>query len=359
MKRYNVTNLFVVEVHTIEGPEYFICKYNVLNDTYNEFFTNERIYVKKNQNVMPLSTYYPEGSVIKGQLMVDKREILGKYLEINDKSKQQEYNSLEVVNSLNEATTNFFAGDGSWSSACFTRLNELSMVYLPCNLNDDLWLARMLLKNQKLNLELYQVLEYVKTSAYFAEKKHEYAQRIVAWQIDWILNGGENWITDEQYGNDFIMYSPDCDKGIRAGVLKTLKVIGIDESEIEEGIEKNAAKWRDKAMKLAFNNIYSPIFYDFNPDYNDEKNEKYSEELEEPLPEVDPLLEKNWLTMRKYEYFQEHKESVERYGSVEPEMKMTKNEADNVNATLTKLHNERMYQILEYRRNRKANRQKR
>ena len=358
MKRYNVFDLYVIKIPTIDGHQSFICKRS--GSSFMEILSNEKIASKNNYQVTPLSDYYKESNeLIVKQIMIDKKEVLGKYLEINDNSKQQEYNSPEAIAFLNDAVTRFFASDGWWSSLCFSRSNELNKIYLPCHLNDNVWLAKMLIKSEKLPLNLHQVLEYVQSSTFFAEKKHEYAQGIVAWQIDWITSGGENWITDEQFENDFIFYSPECDKGVRSGVLKTLKAIGMDEAEIEEGIEKNASKWRDKMMKMAFNNIYSPLFYDYNPNITDDFKEADQEETIEPLPEVDPLLEQNWLAIRKYEYYQEHKKSVDRFGEVEPEMGMTKDQLEIVNATLTRLHNERMRQIIDYRRNAREHRQNR
>ncbi len=79
MKKYNIYNLYVVKVDNY----YLICKYNSLNDSYEEIFTHEKINA---DNKEPLANYYPllgTHNYITGKpLMLDKKELLRKYITI-------------------------------------------------------------------------------------------------------------------------------------------------------------------------------------------------------------------------------------------------------------------------------------
>ena len=89
------------------------------------------------------------------------------------------------------------------------------------------------------------------------KEETEYELKVVKWQIEWIKNGGENWVCDEELGGDFTMLSPVCDLGFRKGVVDTLLAIGMDEEVIEEGLEKYADIWRDRFISSAFFNKYN------------------------------------------------------------------------------------------------------
>ncbi len=76
---------------------------------------------------------------------------------------------------LEKATLNFFPKNGEWGHNCFQKSHELSMGNLPCHLRDNVWLARMLKKSQNLfYLRYIQILNFVRTSPFFQEKRHEY-----------------------------------------------------------------------------------------------------------------------------------------------------------------------------------------
>ena len=130
-------------------------------------------------------------------------------------------------------------------------------------------------------------------------------------------NGGENWVIDQSLGGELFLFSTKCDYAFRKGVVDTLLAIGMDKDAIEEGIEKNANKWREKYMKISFYNLYSVLpAYSLSPSSGEKKI------LEKPSQEH---YEK-WLKLRLYEYYMEHKDSVDKYGEVLPEMKMTESE---------------------------------
>ncbi len=144
-------------------------------------------------------------------------------------------------------------------------------------------------------------------------------------------NSEERWCTSEKYG-DSSQLSPDWDKVFRQGIVDTLLAIGMPIDAIEEGIEKNADKWRSIKMESSFRNAYNPIF-------------NYLEPIEARLKAPEPEFHDAWMKMRLYEYYQEHKESVDKYGEVLDEMKMTDEEVQKLKQYLEIKIQERLDEI--------------
>ena len=247
---------------------------------------------------------------------------------------------MEIEEFLDKTLKNFFPKDGHWHSNCFNKSNFVAEENLPCHLRNDKWLADLILK--KYNLYYFgksTIIEYIINSNNFNKLRHECEQKIVSWQIDWMCNGGDNWIIDEKLGGDLYLFGTKCDYAFRKGVVDTLLAIGMNINAIEEGIEKNANKWRENHMTIAFRNLYCVSPYSLLPSGNEEKL------LEEPSQEH---YEK-WLKLRLYEYYIEHKDSVDKYGKVLPEMKMTEAEVIELKKWLEVAHEKRMKQIAEFK----------
>lgn len=358
MRKYSIYNIYVVEIQNDNDIHYLICKHNKLSDIYVEIFTNDKIKVTNNLMVKPLSSFYSilaqYNYTAEKTLMLNKKELLKIYITINDEASLKKRkilpkikdNIIESNSILEKATLNFFPKEGVWYSYCFRRPKDLEIGNLPCHLRDDLWLAKMIKKDQKLfYISTNKILQFVKTSPFFQEKRHEYEQEIVKWQIDWMINDGENWIADEKYGGDIVFLTPVCDLGFRKGVVDTLSRIGINLDAIEEGIEKNANMWRDSFMNRAFHNKYDPILLDFRA-YLRENDESI---IKKGLDQVDLEFKEKWLKLRKYEYYQKHKDSVDKYGIVEPDMILSNEEVAELKIYLEQKHNERMMQIEQYK----------
>ncbi len=247
---------------------------------------------------------------------------------------------MEIEEFLDKTLKNFFPKDGHWHSNCFNKSNFVAEENLPCHLRNDKWLADLILKKYNLYyLGKGTIIEYIINSNNFNKLRHEYEQKIVSWQIDWMCNGGDNWIIDEKLGGDLYLFSTKCDYAFRKGVVDTLLAIGMNINAIEEGIEKNANKWRENHMTIAFRNLYCVSPYSLLPSGNEEKL------LEEPSQEH----YKKWLKLRLYEYYIEHKDSVDKYGKVLPEMKMTEAEVIELKKWLEVAHEKRMKQIAEFK----------
>lgn len=243
----------------------------------------------------------------------------------------------EIEKFLDERLFNFFPKEGVWYSTCFSRTKELEFNNLPCHLRDNNWLADFI----KQEYELYAfkkeiILDYITKSEKFNKLRHEYEQRIVNWQIEWMCNGGEGWIVDEELGGDFYILGTECDYAFRKGIVDTLSRIGMDIDAIEEGIEKNANKWREGHMRLAFYNMYSVSYFLFCGKPEDMLKEPSQEHYEK------------WMKLRLYEYYVEHKDSVDKYGEVLPEMKMTEQEVEELKIWLDEAHEKRIKQVSEF-----------
>ena len=96
-----------------------------------------------------------------------------------------------------------------------------------------------------------------------------------------------------------------------------------DINAIEEGIEKNVNTWLDPLMTIAFDNIFNLMFSSFRIPLSDNESEN---DYDEKLKDADLTFKNSWLKYRKWQYYQEHKESIELYGIVTPEMKMSTEE---------------------------------
>lgn len=220
-------------------------------------------------------------------------------------------NDDEIVAILEEEIKEFFPKTGIWYSYCFRRPNDIAYGYLPCHLRDNLWMCKLLHKdlNKKgLYIPQQTIKSFMDTSENFAELRHNYELEIVKWQINWIMGGGENWLMPSGYDEFSLMHSPDVDKMVRGGVVKTLRAIGMDREVIEEGLEKNPG-WRSICISKGFSNEFEPI--------------KFSARSAGP---ADDSHRKNWIAVKEYLYYQEHKNSVDKYGKPTQSMQMTQEE---------------------------------
>lgn len=265
----------------------------------------------------------------KEQVQEQQQEIKINYVYPNN---DEELNSI-----LTDTINNFFPRTGEWGSSCFRRPNEI----LQSNLRNNKLLAKMILRKAHLAPEYYKkVLEFINSSDLFKQKVHEYELTIVKWQIDFIKNGGENWIIDEKLGGDLCMWLPYCDIAFRKGVVDTLVAMGLNKEAIEEGLEKNADMWRDFYIAKAFRNKYEPIISNY-----------LGPKDFEPLPDADLEHKQAWIKMRKYEYYCDHKKSVDLYGIVEPDMLLTQEELIKLKSYLD-IENAKRLEVVEYYRNR-------
>ena len=209
---------------------------------------------------------------------------------------------------LDREANEFFPKEGKWLYSCYNRPREINKNNLPCHLRDVEWLSKFMQKKLKvkdLNIDLQSIKKYIETSKTFNDLRHNYELEIVRWEIDWIIAGGENWRMPKGYSELDFLFNPDVDKIFRNSVLTTLLSIGMDREVVEEGIEKYSDLWREKYMNLAFYHKYEPVAY-----------------LVDPIAPADDNFKQNWLKLRRYEYYTEHKDSVDKYGTLTDDMQL-------------------------------------
>ena len=178
---------------------------------------------------------------------------------------------------------------------------------LLCHLRDDYWLSKKLKQEKQLKIPYKKILYFVKKSGYFYHERRNYEQRVVRWQINFILDPhSEGWICDEQYGGDLMFMSPNCDIGFRKAVKDTLLAVGMDEEAIEEGLEKNTNLWLDKMIEQAFFNEYDNFSWNSNF-----LGSNYGIEI--PRASNEHKIE--WIQLRKSEYYYKHCNSIIKYGN--------------------------------------------
>lgn len=223
-------------------------------------------------------------------------------------------------NEINEILSNeikfFFPKSGDWYYNCFGRPEELKEENLPCHLRDNEWMSR-LLKNkllfENINIHSREIKKFIDKSKDFEILRHDYELEIVRWQISWMRNGGGNWIAPKEFDGEELDFCYEPDKMFRGGVLQTLTAIGMDKEVIEEGLEKFADMWRDFYIDLSFMNYYSGISY-----------------LGQPKKPADEQHRQNWIKLRNYEYYIEHKDSVDKFGKLNEGMTLSKEMAEKL-----------------------------
>ncbi len=239
----------------------------------------------------------------------------------------------KVDDILNQEILEFFPKDGTWWSCCFNRPKEIEKDNLPCHLREHDWMSKLLHQNlleKKIYISASKIKAFMDSSKVFADLRHNYELEIVRWQIDWIRKGGEHWLMPEGFDEFSLLFSPDVDKMFRGGVVKTLSAIGMNREVIEEGIEKNADMWRERYMERSFEHAFEPIGY-----------------LRDPIEPADPAHKENWLRLRRYEYYTDHKDSVDKYGEVTPDMQLNIEEWSQLQS-VTNQQNKEREQLVEH-----------
>lgn len=244
---------------------------------------------------------------------------------------------------LDYTTLKMFPNSGSWKSWCFDKPREVNIGNLPCHLRDYSWLAQLLrntsFSNNPMNRSITQTeaYKYVTTSPFFEQERHKYEQRIVEWQIRWVLGGGNNYsLPHGMDDDDSLNRMSNCDYLFREIIMLTLSDIGMNKDAINEGLERCSDLWRKRYMEIAYGVEYG--CGDF-------------EDIMTKTPPTDEEHKKNWLAAREYEYYHQHKPWVDKFGKKTPAMEMSLAEKTLLNKTLKKQNVERQRFLYEWRKN--------
>ena len=242
-----------------------------------------------------------------------------------DSSEKIEHNPNYNQTRLNSAIRNFFPSEGVWYSFCFSRPNVLNKDYLPCHLKDYKWMAALLQKEANLDdIEIDYIESYITNSKLFNSLKDKYEKKIVKWQIKYMINGGEGWIVDSVYGGDFSGMEDQCVNKFKNGVLQTLTAIGMDKIVIENCLQEYSNIWFSKMLNQSFNNVfeYTHSFSVVNEDVIDLNICE--------IHKCDSEFRNAWIKLKKYEYYLENKEIIDRFGDMRDVAYLTKEEVDEL-----------------------------
>ena len=90
-KKYSILRLYIVNIIEDNKTYRFICEYDKDSDIYKEIFTDEQIKKEDITSIEKLSNYYSNSEICKwtlkevdDPLMLSKKEILKKYIELNN-----------------------------------------------------------------------------------------------------------------------------------------------------------------------------------------------------------------------------------------------------------------------------------
>ena len=109
-------------------------------------------------------------------------------------------------------------------------------------------------------------------------------------------------------------------------VIDNMIKFGIDQYSIEASLEKNANLWREQAMDLEFmNQFLRPL-----------KPNKKTTSFEQYANIVNQVISKrnDWMALREYKYYQNHKFIIDQLNLATPNMKMETDEAISKNTAL-------------------------
>lgn len=210
--------------------------------------------------------------------------------------------TLSILNKYLEQTTIDFFDAIEPLKECFSKGdNNLKHFY------DNGWLAHEFEKLLPISdVDLNEITQFINTSILFEQKRQECEQRIIKWLIKWIMEGRSSWIASEEFDNDFLIFHKSCDIGFHDCLVETLVKAGMSKMRAEEGMEYNSEIWFEKYINMAFDNRYDPIYMMNNPYYE----------------HVDPIHRETWLKLRRYAYYQYHKDIFDKVGNITDDMKL-------------------------------------
>lgn len=339
MKVYDVNELYSVVFKKDNTVYSHICTY--LNGEYRDYKTKELVNSGDCAIVNSLKgfaevfgvQYFTEGIIVE---LVEYFKALGEKLDFSIDSILR-----RATDALFNLKVVYYDLDTS-----DVDVNELDKRFILYNLNDCVWLAQMLIVVQRLSIGFDKVLNYVKTSEYFKRAKFEFERKVVFGKINDMLQGGEYLLNDPTYCGMICVTSDVWDKAFRQGVIDTLTWLQIDKETIEEVLELKADCWRDQVMARTFSNIYEVSMPSINI-----RNILYPKSINSvSLAPVDSEFREKWLQYRRYEYYKDHKESVDKYGVVTPDMLLSDEEANELKAYLAIKESERLMEIEDYKK---------
>ena len=199
---------------------------------------------------------------------------------------------------------------------------------------------------------------YVRCSPKFDAVRSRYEQDLVTCYINEYKDYKNDDFHEKAEDKYLLRNSINYDKIFRNKVKETITELGVSECNVEFALEKSAALWRPEAMKVAFLNRYPQCGMSdyvrcgkrFNRGSEDDRQiSYYNERAWQLLPlgkltDSQKALYNQWIALREYEYYQEHKKTINQLGLATPNMQISKNDALELVASIKLLEQECGYQ---------------
>lgn len=186
-------------------------------------------------------------------------------------------------------------------------------------------MAALLQKESNLDdIDIDYIESYITNSKFFNSLRDKYEKKIIKWQIEYMINGGEGWIVDSMYGGDFSAMEDQCVNKFKNGVLQTLTAIGMDKIVIENCLQEYSDIWFSKMLNQSFNNVFEyihsfPVVGENVIDLNIYEMHKCDSEFKNA-----------WIKLKRYEYYLENKEIIDRYGDMRDVANFTEEEVNEL-----------------------------
>lgn len=234
------------------------------------------------------------------------------FLEHFRKSKYHNYNFTKIVEDkdlvkfLKQEMFNIMINkDVTWNKNWIKNKNKNNLNYLPAHLNntqEDIdWIKNLLHEEMLYDKDIYvspeKIENFLRTNKTYGTYKYLYQLKVVRSLIEYMMAGGRGYKKAPQEYSNYIANS-DYVKYFRQSLIATLKELGFDDNIIENGIEKYSDLWLEPTLIKTFKQKYEPL-----------------NENGVPMICADKKHMDNWLALEKHNYYEEHKNSVNKYGN--------------------------------------------
>lgn len=244
---------------------------------------------------------------------------------------------LSVIFPNKEDINHLIENLAKWDNELLQKSNHSDTYCLYAHLYDEEWLIQYIntiinKKGQTKMVSLNSISQFIKSPA-FLNAREKFIHNFFRAKIKYFMEKepvAPGKRLSEPYtckGFADFKHRVDCDKYFREHLRCCFTLDGFTQQVIETEIEMNADLWRRQAMEQAIDNYYDLLFKMHNTFHNIQNvcmREIYKKECSR---------------YREYKYYKKHKQTIDRLGLATPNMKMEKNQAQNLKNRIDKMTN--------------------
>ena len=183
------------------------------------------------------------------------------------------------------------------------------------------------------NITRDKIEQYLNTSSGFNKIIHDYQMSIARWIINYMNVNAKGFLVTENHLHFTVIES---DYAFRRSLSDSLKYIGFSYDRREEAIETFSKFWRSPRMRAFFYHAYAG---------------NIALVARETYKKHDLDFRDKWLRLKEYDYYQKHKESVDKYSEPTPAMLMDKKEAEELKNLIIELSEARHAEMEYFKEN--------